>query len=256
MKIKYPIEAFALAMIVFSKNMQEALVSGIIIFIVTLLGVVLNKTLGAQLPNWSRRLCNIIFIMSLTYSLFQVIMIGFFNHASDSSTIFIHLIIGAFIVKHVLEVEGYEDIGRLSIEGISAYAALGLIGFIREFASVGSILGFSIVDLTFMTTSFQNIVFGFMFAGIALAILNYIFGNKSDKLSSFFVIIPPILVNRPFLIDNINESISILITIIITIVILISVKQYITFSRVSKEWKRLPIDLISASIIYLILRVF
>lgn len=255
MKIKYPIEAFALAMIIFSRNLKEALLTGMIILIVSLLGALFHNIIGRGLPLWSRRACNFILVVALNYSLFKIVLLGIFHIRLDESATFILIMIGVLIGKYCLCTEEL-DIGRLLIEGACAFVAITAVGLVREFIAEGRIFGITIISLNFMSRAYQNIVFGFMFSGIAIAILNYFFDNKSKKWSSLWVVIPPFLINNPFVFRNMDESLSVLLTVLIALILFLSVKEYILFSKTSKDWRRLPVDLVAASIIYMILRIF
>lgn len=255
MKVKYPIEAFALAMIVFSQNMQDALITGILILFLTTFGLVINKYLFQTLPKWSRDLCVILSSTALTFSLFQIVLIRIFNLSITMETGILHVFIGALIAKHIIDHEE-DDFNRLLFEGAGAYAAFLLIGLLREFLAQGNVFGNNLTEMDFMTVNFSSIAFGFLLTGIALAILNRIYDYKDLKLQSLYVIIPVILVNYPFLLDGVNESVAIGISVVATIILVISIKKFLVFSNTGSEWKRLPIDLVSTAFLYMILAVF
>ncbi|NLK75130.1 MAG: hypothetical protein GX288_07580 [Clostridiales bacterium] len=257
MKIIYPVEAFALAMVVFSNNMENALLSGIIILFIATLGAVINHYIGIKIiPDWSRKPCNYILITAITYAVFQIVMGHIPGYSLEGASTLIQLAIGSLIAKYVIAIEGYEDFDKLLLEGASAYGALIIIGILREFMTEGSIFNNQLIKLGFMTVNFQNVAFGFMFAGIAIAILNRIFKADNKGIESLYVIVPAVLINHPFSIKALDNSLSILISILVAVIMLLSVRKTLTFSRVSKEFKHLPIELISVSAIYMILIAF
>jgi hypothetical protein len=99
---------------------------------------------------------------------------------------------------------------------------------------------------------------GFLLTGIGLAILNRIF-NISGNLAmseSLLVIIPVVLAIQPFTVDSVSQSVSMIITIATALVLFYSVKKYLVFSRLSKDIKNLPVDMVSMGIIYMILSMF
>ena len=255
MKTNYPMEAFALAMVVFSLNMQEAMITGIILLLITVLGFLFDQFFGRKLPAWSRKLCMVIILLAVTYSLFQVIILGYFKGNLDQRTVFLQLAIGALIAKHVLKAE---EINYSSIlyESAFSYGALILIAVIREFLSYGTIYDYKLTDADFLTSGFQNVILGFLMSAIAIAVLNRIFRYEDLKTESLWVILPVILVNQPFSMDLKWESIGVLVSIAVAILFVYSVRMFLIFSNVRKEWKRLPIELVSVSIIYLTLMVF
>ena len=102
---------------------------------------------------------------------------------------------------------------------------------------------------------------GFLLAGIGIAILNkiYYYKNKNVELiktESLFVIIPVVMVMQPFIIDGVSQAVSMVITIVIALILIYSVRKYLVFSKLSKEIKHLPIELLSTGMIYMILSMF
>lgn len=256
MKVRYPVEAYALAMVIFSQNMQDALLTGILILLITTLGLVIDRLVGNKLPKWSRNACVLVLMISITYSLFQIASIAILGWDIDNSTSLFHLFLGMLIGKHIIDAEGESDYNRLLLEGAGAFATLLIISIIREFMAEGSIYGFEIADFDFMSNGFSNIIIGFMLAGLGIAILNKIFAYKKYKAESLFVIIPVVLLAQPFTIDSIESSISMIITIAIVLIFVYSVRKHLVFSRLSKEIKYLPAELVSTGMIYMILSMF
>ncbi|NLP35160.1 MAG: hypothetical protein GX359_08215 [Clostridiales bacterium] len=252
MKTIYPMEAFALAMVVFSLNMQEALITGILLLLITVVGIVLDQAFGRALPSWSRKVCSIILIVAVTYSLFQIVFIRILQGNLDNKAIFLHLAIGMLIARHVISNDEF-DYNNLLYESAFAYAALIIIGALREFLSFGTIFAFEIADFNFFTSGFQNMIIGFILSAIAIAILNKSFGYEEVNTESLWVIIPAVFAYQPFSLDLPWESVGIVISIVSAIVLILSVRMYLVFSKISKEWRKLPIELLSTGMIYLIL---
>ena len=258
MKARYPMEAFALAMVVFSQNMRNAFVTGILILFITSLGLVLDRLFGDKIPKWSRDSCNIVLTVALTYSIFQIVLIALLGYETQNTDYIFHIFLGILIAKHIIDSDGNSDYNRLLIEGAGAYATLLIISIIREFMSVGAIYGFEIVDIGFKSYGFYNVIMGFLLAGIGLAVLNRIY-NKDKyiiKTESLLVIIPVVLVIQPFTIDSISQSASMALTISIALFLFYSIRKYLVFSRLSKEIKNLPVEMASMGIIYMILSMF
>lgn len=260
MKVRYPIEAFALAMVVFSQNMRDALITGILILLITILGLVIDRLVGDKIPKWSRYSCNIILMIALTYSLFQIIFIAVLGYELVDTAYLFHIFIGILIAKHIIDTDGDTDYNRLMLEGAGAFAVLLLISIIREFMSEGSIYGFEIANFRLLSYGFSQTVMGFLLAGIGIAILNRIYYGDIEadiqKTESLFVIVPIVLVIQPFTIDSVNPSASMVLTIVIVLLLLYSIRKYLVFSRLSKEIKHMPVELLSTGIIYMILSMF
>ena len=57
MKIKYPAEAFALGMVLFSAGMKEAFAAGILVILAVVFAEVLKNLLESRIPRWSLMGC-------------------------------------------------------------------------------------------------------------------------------------------------------------------------------------------------------
>lgn len=256
MKSRYPIEAFAFAMIVFTQDMRISLVTGILIMFITTLGLVLDEFIGSKLPIWSRNSCTIILMVSFAFSIFRVVLIGILGYELDSVAYIYHVFLGILMAKHIIDAQGKVSYNRLLLEGAGAYAAMLIISIFREFMAYGSIYGYEIAQFNLMSNGFSSVATGFVLAAIGIAILNRIYGYKNIQTRSILVILPVVLVEQPFVIANISSSASTLITIIFVLLMLYSVKRHLIFSKLRKEIKHLPASLMSTGMIYIILSMF
>lgn len=258
MKTRYPMEAFALAMVAFSQNMRNAFIAGILILFITTVGLFIDKLFVNKIPKWSRISCNIVLLVALTYSIFQIVLIAILGHEIQDNDSILHIFLGLLIAKHIIDSESNTDYSRLLSEGAGAYATLLIISIIREFMAYGAVFGYEIVDIGFKSPGFSNVIVGFILTGIGIAILNRIFNRDRHiiKTESLLVIIPVILVIQPFTIDSISAPVSMAITIAIVLILFYSIRRYLVFSRLSKEVKNLPAEMMSMGIIYMILSMF
>ena len=258
MKTRYPIEAFALAMVVFSQNLRNALITGILILLITTVGLLLDQLFGGKIPGWSRISCNIILMGALTYSIFQVVLIAILGYETQSTDFILHIFLGLLIAKHIIEGRGDVDYNRFLLEGAGAYAVLLIISIIREFMAYGSIYGFKLLDFTYKSAGFSNVIAGFVLTGLGVAILNSLYKKETYNIitDGLPVNLAVALVVQPFLIDSINQWLSMAVTLVIVLILYYSVRRYLVFSRLSKEIKGLPAELISMGFIYLILSMF
>ena len=74
MKLRYPAEAFALGIILFSSGMKEAFAAGILVIFTSVFAELLKNLLEKAVPAWSLRLCVLIASGSVCASAF---LIGF-----------------------------------------------------------------------------------------------------------------------------------------------------------------------------------
>jgi len=253
MKVRYPMEAFALAMVIFSQNMRNALITGILIILITTFGLVLDGSVGIRLPKWSRYSSIIILLVALTYALFRIVLIAVLGYDIDNTESVFHIFLGILMAKHVIHADEDRNYNLLLLEGAGAFAALLIISIIREFMAEGSIYGFKIADFNYKSYGFSQVIMGFILAGLALAILNRIFKYRDIKTEGFYVILPVALLVQPFTIEGMETSVSMIIAIAAVALMLYSVKKHLVFSRLGKEIKSMPAELVSAGIIYLIL---
>ncbi|TAH69499.1 MAG: hypothetical protein EWM47_06885 [Anaerolineaceae bacterium] len=258
MKARYPTHTFALAMVVFSQNMRNAIIMGILILFVTILGLILDQLFGNKIPKWSRISCNIILMVALTYSIFQIALIAMLGYDIQNRDYILHIFLGLLIAKHIIDSDGNSDYNRLLLESAGAYATLLIISIIREFMAGGAIYGYEIADIGFKSIGFSNVIMGFILTGIGIAILNYIFYKEKTiiKSNGLLVIIPVILVIEPFTIESLNPTVSKVITFAIVLLLFYSVRKYLIFSRLSKSIKHLSVELLSMGMIYMILSMF
>lgn len=258
MKARYPMEAFALAMVVFSQNMRNAFITGILIIFITILGLVIDKLFGNKLPKWSRISCNLILMIALTYSIFQIVLIVLLSYETQNTDYIVHIFLGVLIAKHIIDSEGRTDYNLLLLEEAGAYATLLIISIIREFMAEGAIYGYKLVDIGFSSYGFSNVIMGFFLAGIGISILNRIFYKDKHIIRSegLLVIIPVLLIMQPFTINGLSLPISMAITITIGLILFYSIRKYLVFSRLSKEIKGLSVELVSMGMIYMIFSMF
>ena len=59
MKLRYPAEAFALGIILFSAGMKEAFAAGILVIFTSVFAELLKNLLEKAVPAWSLQLCEI-----------------------------------------------------------------------------------------------------------------------------------------------------------------------------------------------------
>lgn len=250
MKMKYPIEAFALAIVVFSCHVQEAFLTGVLIIFLTILGMLIKDFLKNITPKWSTNCSVLLLVLSIDHAIVNIILNGVLKMELNKTSIFIQFVIALLVVKHIV-VDDAKDYDRHLFESSVVYGFFVLLSFIREFISFGEIYGIKVMKLGFMTKGFQGVVFGLLFAGIVIAIVNGIFKYKADKNISLLIAIPIVIAEQPFLIRGIPEIYSIIISSLVTIVLLVSISETLQFSTIDKRWRNLPIELVSLSILYL-----
>ena len=70
MKLKYPAEAFAFGIVLFSAGMKEAFAAGILVILATVFAEALRNLLKDWVPEWSLYLCVCIGTVAVCASVF------------------------------------------------------------------------------------------------------------------------------------------------------------------------------------------
>ena len=156
MKARYPVEAYALAMVIFSQNMRIALITGILILFISTLGLVIDGLVKCNLPKWSRNSSIIILMVSLTFSLFQIVLVAVLGYKINDTASIFHIFLGILIAKHIINKADEIDYNSLLLEGAGAFAMLLIISLIREFMAEGSIYGYKILDFNLKPMVFHR----------------------------------------------------------------------------------------------------
>lgn len=255
MKVKYPAEAFALGLILFSGGMKEAFLSGILVILSVVLAEFLKNMLENAVPLWSLRLSVCIGAGAVCASAFYL---GF---AAVGTEISIQLwimtfIIGLLAAKHVLMNRLEADYDGIFWESAFVWGLGILLAAAREFLTGGSIFGYTLYQASFQAKSFGSYIFGFLAAGMALAFTNGILKKKCTESQSWFLAIPMIVFARPFEMVSFGGIIGAAWTIGVSCILFFSVKKTLKFGRTGSAYRGLPAELLSLGFIYMILSIY
>lgn len=258
MKLKYPAEAFALGMILFSAGMKEAFAAGILVILAVVFAEFLKNLLEPFVPDWSLKACVLIGTAAVTASAFHW---GFtvLGIAVDIPLWLMTAVIGLFAALPVLTVDLEADYGGILWESAIVWAAWIVLAMVREIACTGSIFGNVFVKTAFQSKFFGQATFGFITAGLVLAFANYVLRKgRRPKMRTYGLLlsIPVIIYARPFAVDFISEIPAHIWTILVPIALFWSVKKVIRFSKTGTDMRGLPIEMISMGFIYMILSIY
>ena len=162
MKLKYPAEAFALGIVLFSRNMEEAFAAGILVILAVVIAEFLKNLLEGAVPVWSLRLCVLIGTGAIAAGAF---LLGFsaLGITVDTGTWIMTAVIGLLAGKAALlgELEG--DYGSIFYESGILWGFWILLGIAREFLSQGDLRQSSFGKCAFLFPEFSE--HGFRFPG-------------------------------------------------------------------------------------------
>ncbi|MFR8548794.1 MAG: hypothetical protein ACLVEV_09265 [Lachnospiraceae bacterium] len=255
MTLKYPAEAFALGVILFSTGMKEAFAAGILIILTVVFAELLKNLLEKAIPAWSLKLCVPIASAALCASVF---LVGFSALGTELSTeIWIMtLVIGLLCARHVLSDSVQADYGDLMWESAIAWGFWILLSIVREFMGNGTVFGNFLIQTDIQSATFLESTFAFLTSGLVLAFTNGVLKKSCIKLNSLLVFIPAAIFVRPFTMDSFGKLVGIAWAILVPVVLFLSVKQILKFSRTGKAYRGLPSDMLAAGFIYMILSIY
>lgn len=258
MKLRYPTEAFALGIILFSAGMKEAFTAGILVILSAAFAEFLKNLLDGTIPEWSQKLCVYIAAASLSSSIFLV-GFAYLGTGLTSKTQLNAFVLGLLCAHHAL-IEGVEaEYGEMFFESALAWGFWIFLAAFREFMGSGMIFGNMVIQNDFQSKSFLGSTFAFLTAALTLAFTNGILKKSSSMQNSLWIIIPAAALIRPFTIAGLTgfaEYLGILWTVLVPVALFLSVKQTLKFSRPGKAYRGLPADMLAAGFIYMILSIY
>lgn len=255
MKLKYPAEAFALGIVLFSSGMREAFVSGILIILSVVFAEFLENLLVKFLPKWSLSLCLYLATGAVCSSAF-LIGFTFLGTLLETQIWLMTFLIGLLSAYHVLSRKLETDYGDILLQSASIWGFWILLAIFREFMGSGMVFGNLILQADFQSKAFQEVTFAFLASGLALAFTNSLWKIDSPKLQALFIIVPAVILFRPFSMDSFGEIAETIWTILVPLVMFLSVKMTLRFSQFSKAYRGLPSDMLAAGFIYMILSIY
>ena len=255
MKAKYPVEALALSMILFSTNMKEAFITGAIVLFAVTFAMFLNNLLIMRIPKWSGVCCVALLTATVCSSGLRM---GFYflNMELSWRNYLLTWVIGILAAKHVLQDEGTDSYGELFYEMAVGWAMFMLISLIREFVSFGSIAGNQLADMGFATESFQKEMFGYLAAGMGIAFTNGILKTSFDQSNAFAIAFTVAIAYPPITLKTYPQAAVVVAGVFVTIVCLYSIQKRIAFSDTGKAYAKIPVQMLSLGFLYMILSIF
>lgn len=255
MKLKYPAEAFALGIILFSAGMKEAFGAGILIILAVVFGEFLKNLLKPIVPMWSLKACVLIGTGSVSASAF---LLGFsaLGIAVDTKTWVITFVIGLLAARHVLKEEIEGEYGDLFWECAIIWGFWILLAAVREFCAGGSIFGYTLLEAEFQSKKFLDMTFGFICAGLSLAFTKGILKKRSTGADGIFAVVPAVIFSQPFVMASFGETIGFIWSVFVPVVLFISVKKTLRFARTGKAYRGLPVEMLAMGFIYMILSIY
>lgn len=249
--VRYPIEAFAVACVLFSTGMKEAMIAGIaVVFGHVLLNVLLDNT-GSSLKAVGS-------VVGGLFTAAAVILLCMF--AGLELTIWqkaAAVVAGVLVAKHgMMDADVETDYNDLLLADALAYAAMVIIAIVREFISTGAVYTITVAKHnTLVSEDLGKAMIAIAFTGIALGIVNQIADSGCAKNAGLFACVPIVLLEAPFVTDKAPEAVAMIIGMVIVLVVFMACRTLLKFSDNKENMEGVPVEMVLLGLLYLIVAV-
>lgn len=255
MKLKYPAEAFAFGILLFSAGMKESFAAGILVILSVVFAEFIKNLLEPMIPAWSLKMCTLISTATVTSSVF-LMGFAYLGEPLAEETWVMTFVLGILSAKFVLMNELEGEYGDILWESGICWGFWVLLSVFREFAGSGRIFGNMILDMEFQSKAFLEMTFAFLTAGMVLAFTNGVLKKKCGQTHSLFIGIMAVLYARPFAMESFGEIAGLVWTVAVPVVMFISVKKTLKFARTGNAYRGLPVEMLAMGFIYMILGMY
>lgn len=243
----YPIEAFALSMVLFSCGMKEAMITGIVVVFGDILLHVLHENINL---SYKQAISAIGLVITTTAFYYSFLYAGL---NIDAKTVLAFAAISVLLVKHHEDgIEDVPDYNKTLLTDSIVYLLMGLLAVIREFLSKGEIFEMKLAKWGIMSHSYEKTMFALIFTGIIIAVLNAILHTPCKKNAAVWVCIPVILIDAPFIWNNVPEVIGYIVGVIFILIVYFTFRKYLVLSKISDNFKGIPVELMTLGMMYMI----
>ncbi len=259
-KAKFPAEAAALGITLFSGTMAEAMVIGSIAVSACAFARETKRILKRIVPEWSGIL-SVLTLTGIVCASAAELACAFLGWETTQKERAMYLILGLLCARYVLWKEGEDDLP--CGQSAAVWGFWTAWGFIREWLSYGTVFGRQIVSWEIQSPQFQNVMFGFLASGMTLGFANYIFRTKQYQknrppLEALYVILPAVCYIQPAVFEFSGkwEWAGIGAAVFAALFLFWSVQKSQMFCAAAPQWRGLPAQLLSMGLIYMILDIY
>ncbi|MDD3369907.1 MAG: hypothetical protein PHP50_13680 [Lachnospiraceae bacterium] len=249
-QIKYPMEAFALAMVLFSAGMKEAMIVGIGLIFSDVLQCVLrefsNKQYGQTISGIGAALtCGVIYVMCTLAGIIPELkqVVGF-------------AVLGLLLVKHNETKYGAEqaetDYNAILFADAIAYGVYVLFAAIREYLAGAAVFGYELAEAPVVSTAFGKPMIALVGAGLAVALINGLLKTKSEPNAALWVCVPAILLEVPFVWNHVPELAGMAVGVVTVGVVYLTLRKKLAFADTDNHLEGIPVEMVMLGIVYMI----
>ncbi len=248
-KMKYPMEAFALAMVLFSSGMKGAMLIGVtLIFGDVLLGILQdlcgNKARYAVSAAGAAVTCAAL-----------VLMVRSAGIETDTRTILGFAALGILLGKHGadrMKEETENNYGEMLSADACAWLVYVLIAAAREYLAGASVFEYELTKTAVCSAAFGKPMFALIFAGIGTGIVNRILKAESAEHAALWVCLPVLLFETPFVWNFVSEPAGICVGILMTGILYLTFRSRLAFSDTKPHLEGIPAESVLLGMIYMV----
>ena len=244
MKVRYSVEAFALAMVLFTTGLEAALIAGAVVVAGTILGDTLAEKMA---PKTAAVVAGIVTAVLLIGGLSVAGLLTGGIGADHIAAI----LVAVLVAKHVSEgVEGAE--GNVLKENYVALAIMLVVAILREVLASGAVFGYEVAEFTAMSGSYGKNPLGLVFAGLGMAAVAAIVKKEAAGCSRCVAIAVAVMTVASAALNG-GDVVKAVISACISVVALVSIQKKMIFSTPSKSFAGFPVEVISLGFVTMML---
>lgn len=250
-KNHYPVSAAALTMVIFTQTGIQAALGGILLIISFVFALIIKTVAVKNIPEVYGKGILGVSILSLNYAVFKM---GFYwgGQTVDRGEL-VYNIIGVLILSYIFLDEGKFSLYTIKECGI-LYIVLLVLGVIREVLSFGTVFSIKLFEGGYyLTDQYQKPAMGLILGGLAIGGINYLIKRKNNNIHTGWVIYPMILMQSSLVISGGWGDKELLITVILPLLLYYSVGLKLKYSLTPIYLQKLPVEMISLGLVYLVI---
>ena len=245
--VRYPVEAFAVAMIMFTSGMKTAMLVGITVIFGDVLLYVLKENLKEAYKESMAALSAVAFVAAA---------FGMFYYAGlplELNQLPALAVIGVLLIKHHEKPEMEEfDYNEILFKDSIAYAGMVGLAIIREYLAKAAIMDFELGKAAAVSGAYGKPMFALVGTGLMLALLNRILKVQSEESEVLWVALPVIVLEAPFVLRNVDDKLGTIIGIAFMMVAFITFSRKLKFSESLDHIKGVPVSVVTLGMMYMI----
>ena len=268
----YPMEAFALAMVLYSGGMKEAMLAGIGLILGDVLLHVLQDNFRDKYQRAFSGMGILVTVAVLTYCWDMAglpvdvkTLLGFgamvllLGKQHDDLEKACAVVANSMSDQFAANTEAMKVGGRFSPDynrilwaDSVAYGFLVLLSMVREFMSGGSMFQVELTEWSILSQAYGSPMLALILAGIMLAATNAALKTEFKKDAALWVCIPTILLETPFVLNHVPEWLGTMIGVLFMLILYYTFRKKIFHPAVSKYFRGIPVELVTLGMMYMI----